>query len=229
MKQLYKICALLLAVVCSAGLTSCLDDDDDNDHVIDWPTNPSALVTLKTENGEFFMQVDDSTRLIPAGIDKNPYGKEVRALVTLGSIYIDYPETWVPERYVNVVHMDTIRTKTMSEDLGTDNASTYGNAPIEILNSWTTVCEDGYLTLTFEAIFAGQKTHTLRLVKGSGDYDVVLYHDNAGETNGRRGDGLIAFRLDKLPDTEGKTVDLTLHWMSFRGEKTAKFKYRTRK
>ena len=37
-----------------------------------------------------------------------------------------------------------------------------------------------------------------------------------------------SFRLDRLPDTNGKTVDLTLEWNSFSGKKTAKFKYRSR-
>ena len=41
-------------------------------------------------------------------------------------------------------------------------------------------------------------------------------------------DGLIALKLDSLPDTKGKTVDLTVKWNSFSGGKTAIFKYRSR-
>ena len=40
---------------------------------------------------------------------------------------------------------------------------------------------------------------------------------------------MMAFRLDKLPDTEGKTVLLTVKWKSFGGERKAQFKYCTRK
>ena len=75
--------------------------------------------------------------------------------------------------------------------------------------------------------------HRLNLVKGSKPYEVVLYHDAAGDSlNGLKpvqvGDGLIAFRLNDLPDTEGKTVELTLKYKSYSGEKNIKFKYRTR-
>ena len=38
-----------------------------------------------------------------------------------------------------------------------------------------------------------------------------------------------SFNLDRLPDTEGKTVKLTLKWNSFSGEKSAEFDYCTRK
>lgn len=43
------------------------------------------------------------------------------------------------------------------------------------------------------------------------------------------GDALVAFKLDGLPDTEGKTVKLALKWKSFSGDKSAEFDYCTRK
>ena len=72
------------------------------------------------------------------------------------------------------------------------------------------------------------RTHYLRLVKGDKPYEVILYHDADGDVHGQVADGVIAFRLNDLPDTEGETVDLTLRWNSFSGEKSAQFKYRTR-
>ena len=71
--------------------------------------------------------------------------------------------------------------------------------------------------------------HELNLVKGEGPYEVVLHHNAHGDTYGQMSDGMIAFRLDQLPDTGDETVDLTVRWMSFSGEKSATFKYRTRK
>lgn len=41
--------------------------------------------------------------------------------------------------------------------------------------------------------------------------------------------GIVAFNLSSLPDTNGKTVKLTLKWKSFDGEKTKVFDYCTRK
>ena len=48
-------------------------------------------------------------------------------------------------------------------------------------------------------------------------------------TYGEMGDGLVAFKLDSLPDTEGKTVKLKLKWNSYSGEKSAEFDYCSRK
>ena len=54
-------------------------------------------------------------------------------------------------------------------------------------------------------------------------------HNAYGDTYGQEADGLVAFKLDALPDTEGKTVKLKLKWKSYSGEKSAEFDYCTRK
>lgn len=97
------------------------------------------------------------------------------------------------------------------------------------MRDWTTVVEDGYLTLRFRTYFGGMRTHIVNLVKTDKPYEVRLYHNAAGDFKNRVQDGLIAFRLSDLPDTGGKEVYLTLKWRSFSGEKSVKFKYRTRK
>lgn len=60
-------------------------------------------------------------------------------------------------------------------------------------------------------------------------YEVTFYHNADGDVNGYWGYGIVAFKLDKLPDTEGKTVDLTLKWKSYNGDRKVTFKYCTRK
>ncbi len=60
-------------------------------------------------------------------------------------------------------------------------------------------------------------------------YEVEFRHNAFGDVYGEPADGLVAFNLDSLPDTEGKTVKLKLKWKSFNGEKTAEFDYCTRK
>ena len=52
---------------------------------------------------------------------------------------------------------------------------------------------------------------------------------NYPEGYGYWGYGIVAFKLDKLPDTEGKTVDLTLKWKSYNSDRKVTFKYCTRK
>ena len=64
-----KICSCLnkgvmiaVAVVCSAGLQSCLDDNDKYYYVEGFP---NALVTVKNAtDGSFFLQLNDSTTLL---------------------------------------------------------------------------------------------------------------------------------------------------------------------
>ena len=54
---------IAVAVVCSAGLQSCLDDNDKYYYVEGFP---NALVTVKNAtDGSFFLQLNDSTTLLP--------------------------------------------------------------------------------------------------------------------------------------------------------------------
>ncbi|MDN5554574.1 MULTISPECIES: NigD1/NigD2 family lipoprotein [Prevotella] len=221
MKHIKFIATLLLLASTMPVLQSCLNDDnDDSNYSMQYP---SAIVTVKNEGGKLMLQLDDSTKLYPSNITKPPYGdKEVRALVNYNKINSSNTNSV----YVNWI--DSIRTKNMVADLGTNNDTKYGTDPVEIVNDWVTVVEDGYLTLRFRTYFGYNVTHELNLVKGSNPYEVVLHHNANGDKSGILKDGLIAFKLDSLPDTEGKTVDLTVKWNSFSGEKTAKFKYRSR-
>lgn len=225
--KLFKVFGLALLLVAGAcSLQSCDDDDDDNHYGIDPFLGANAIVTVKTgSTGLCYLQLNDSVKLLPTGMKQSPYGnKEVRALAI-----IRYTGENADKNYpcVYVDRLDSIRTKMMSPAV--DNMDkVYGNDPLEIVNDWTTVCEDGYLTLRFRTYFGGAATHTLRLVR-TGDNTVTLYHDANNDVQGRVGDGLIAFRLNDLPDTEGKYKDITLKWTSFAGEKSVTFKYKTRK
>lgn len=220
---------MLTGIIC---LQSC--DNDDTDHFYwDAPYMANALVTIKPMDTGVFLQLDDSTMLYPVNLQDASYNKEVRALANLS--YTTGGQALIADglRNVNVNWIDTILTKNMAKDMQGQNEATYGADPLEIVKDWTTVCEDGYLTLRFRTYFSTGNVHRLNLVKGSKPYEVVLYHDAAGDSpNGLKpvqvGDGLIAFRLNDLPDTEGKTVELTLKYKSYSGEKNIKFKYRTR-
>lgn len=222
-------CALGTAMAVSAGsFVSCVDADGPESDLI----APQAIVTVKPNNGKVLLQLDDKTVLYPVNLQTGTYTEEVRAfanyrMATPAEQSADGSEYGLPNQvYVN--WMQKVLTKTMSDSTQDDDAA-YGNDPIEVLKAWSTVCEDGYLTLNFRAMSGGLKTHTITLVKGEGDYEVVLHHDADGDPGRRAGDGIVAFRLDKLPDTEGATVDLKLVYNSFSGTKTVTFKYCTRK
>lgn len=218
-----------VGIICiTLAFQSCLDDDDTY-----WQVRyPNALVTVKpVGENSFFLQLDDSTTLFPTNIASSPFGKkEVRALMNFTEV--DKPK----EGYDKAIHInwiDSILTKQIAPDLEAANDSIYGKDPVEIINDWVTIAEDGYLTLRFRTIWEDpNKAHFVNLLFGSdpaNPYVVEFRHNAYGDTYGNNGDGLVAFNLDSLPDTEGKTVKLKLKWKSFSGDKSAEFDYCTRK
>lgn len=212
----------------SMTFQSCLNDDKN------WnPSYPNALVTVKPINdNSFFLQLNDSTTLLPTNMKSLPFGnKEVRALV-------NYSDTDKPhEGYDKAVYinwMDSILTKPIAPDLGSaQNNKIYGTDPVEIMNDWVTIAEDGYLTLRFKTVYGNTgKPHSVNLLAGlnpASPYEVEFRHNAYGDTYGADGYGLAAFNLNSLPDTKGKTVKLKLKWKSFNGDKTTEFNYCTRK
>lgn len=213
----------------SLTFQSCLDDDDYY-YGGNWRAN--ALVTVKpVSNDSFFLQLDDTTTLFPVNITSSPYGdKEVRALVNCR--LVDNPsEGYSKAVYVN--WMDSILTKQIALDLGVENDSVYGTDPVEMLKDWVTIAEDGYLTLRFRTLWGDRsKAHFVNLLVSedpANPYEVEFRHNAYGDVHGIEGDGLVAFNLAKLPDTNGKTVKLKLKWKSFSGDKSAEFDYCTRK
>lgn len=216
-------CILLGALL----LPSCLDDDNS-----DWnKLYPNALVTVKHSSDEtVFLQLDDKMTLLPVNLKSSPFGsKEVRALVNYEEVDDSAKEY---DQAVRVNWIDSIRTKPMAPNLGDKNDEKYGDDPVEIVNDWVTIAEDGYLTLRFRTLWGYQRiVHYVNLIPTNNPdnpYEVEFRHDANGDYADRRGDGLVAFKLDKLPDTKGKTVKLKLIWKSFSGEKSAEFDYRTR-
>ena len=174
-------------------------DDDDNNAY--YLRYPNALVTVKeAADGAFFLQLDDKTTLLPTNVKTSPFGdKEVRAF---------------------------------GPDIRKQNDKIYGKDPVEIVNDWVTLAEDGYLTLRFRTVWGGSQKHFVNLLLGQNPdnpYEVEFRHNAYGDTYGKTDDGLVAFKLDELPDTEGKTVKLKLKWKSFSGDKSAEFDYCTRK
>lgn len=229
MKQL-KFLTIALLGAAAVNLASCNNDDA----VYYGPVYANALVTVKPnpDNSDFYMQLDDSTTLKAVNLKKSPFGtKEVRALANISYADADAGEY---DKSVFINWIDSILTKNTAPDLNEENIAAYGNDPVEIVKDWVTIAEDGYLTLRFRSRWDPylNKSHLVNLVASSdpsNPYEVTFYHNAFGDVNGVFGDGIVAFNLAQLPDTQGKVVDLTLKWNSFSGEKSAKFKYCSRK
>lgn len=231
MFNFWRVCVILSASLFS--LQSCLDvDDNDGNLVIDPVEPPNVLVTVKpVGENSFYMQLDDSTTLYPSNMKKSPFGnKEVRALGRV--VELNEPSKGYTKA-VDVFWLDSILTKATAPDLGVSNNSVYGTDPVDIVKDWVSIAEDGYLTLLFRTNFSGNGTkHHVNLLthqNPENPYEVEFRHNAFGDLKGKRLNGLVAFKLDKLPDTKGKTVKLKLLWKSYDGTHSTEFDYCTRK
>ena len=245
MKMKFFILTCLGLMASAFTLQSCLDDDDDACYVICPVEQPNALVTVKpiadklnANNTEFFMQLDDSTAIWPVNLRQSPFGnKEVRALINfrkpteeeISKSGLDGNNKYL----VFVNWIDSILTKPMMESMGSaeENLRKYGSDPLEVVDDWVTLVEDGYLTLRLRTRWGGNTKHVVNLVHRQDvntPYYFTLYQDAKGDTHGQMGDALVAFKLADhvIPrqNIEGET--LTLEWLSYTGKKTTQFKFR---
>ena len=227
--KLLSHAALLLAVAFAA--VAC---DYDSDEYYEYSyVSPTAIVTVKpaSDSLPLRLQLDDSTALRPVNLPSSPFGdKEVRALV--GFVYQGGTAPG-GGREVWVNWIDSVLTKPMAESLGQANDSVYGDDPVEIVDSWETVAEDGYLTLRFRTRWAPSAVHRVNLVRldaPGGHYEVRFCHDAGAPADaGVVADDVVAFRLADEFNAPDSAFDITLRWKSYSGEKSHKFTYRPRK
>ena len=255
MKQnIYLLALGLLATTFT--LTSCLNDgcDDDPYYVICPVDRPNALVTVKpnADNTEVRMQLTDDIVIWPVNMRRSPFGtKEVRALLNYRNATEKEMKDagFAPDMscvYVNWI--DSILTKPVVVNFASaeENRQKYGSDPLEIVDDWVTVAEDGYLTLRIRTRLGGNQKHIVNLVHRTDvntPYYFTLYHNAQGDINGQMGDALVAFNLsteltkldtvlnpgEAAPEGNGNVETLTLEWQSYTGTKTARFKFRSGK
>ena len=217
----FRFAVSLAAVAAALTVSSCSKDDG-----YDTFPGPNAIVTVKTsDEGKTYFQLDKETTLDPLDW-KNPYAREVRALLR----YSEEPgDAGRFSKNVKVEWIDSVRTK---------NAVVYdekfkegNNSPIALYNDWITCCEDGYLTLHFAAWFGqgGKIVHIIDLAVDPQTHDLYLKHDNNGDNGyGAPAEGVIAFKIDDLLKDVKDGQELTLHWKDSEGDQTSKVKYLSR-
>ena len=235
MKRIKTLMLLMVVALTAVSLQSCDNDDDGY-----YPEFNLATVTLKAptvDGGKWFMQLDDSTALEATNIASHPYdNKELRAYIRYNDIkdMTNAPtsRSAIKKMYsVNVLTIDTILTKKM-DPLVENMAEVYGNDPVEVIDSWETVAEDGYLNIRFRTRWGNNIKHRVTLVHRTdvnNPYTVEFIHNAHGDVNGQVDDGMVAFRLDDCFNKGDEPIEITLKWKSYSGEETAKFKYIPRK
>ena len=212
-----------------------------------------ALVTVKSsQSGSFYFQLDDKTTLEPAEWG-NPYHNEVRALLAYSetkivsklcskTVHVDRIDSLVTKEanYIDVEDGITTPASTQSVYIVDPGYSTTADLlsssdPVEIVSSdgtpdWLTFSEDGYLTVHFATYWGGVTSHTINLYASKAHPDqLYLVHKNNGDLQVDWSEGLVAFKLFHMyigrKDEYTTPNDITLHWLSFDGEKEATFKY----
>jgi hypothetical protein len=205
-----------------------------------------AIATLRQDDTVFFLQVSDTESVEVINPEAIHFKPDTRCMVR----YYIVSRTPNPPRSVvaRVEWMEAIVTFDLSVAGGSASYDSPGGetevssgrndpAPLEIrMDSWMTALEDGFLTLHYNVMSSGGKAHRFVLVQGMNPqdpYELHLEHYLNGDAPAYLEEGLVAFRLDGLPDTKGATVPLTLKYKSLndsaKGEASVRFDYRTRK
>jgi hypothetical protein len=213
------LATLILSVSC-AKYSADIEPGGSNRVVPLW----NAMVTVKSlESGTIYFQLDETTTLQPVSWE-NIFGKEVRALVN----YTELPQdSEMFTKAVTVNRIDSVRTKKAQSLFFSSNAFPGEGDPLEIVDDWLTVCEDGYMNVHFAAQgSAGKASYELSLgIHPDNPYDMYLWLDKRGDSGTTWYNDIVAFDVsDLIPCEEGEVVSLTLHWKSNDGTKTLKFK-----
>lgn len=187
----------------------------------------NALVTVKTlETGETYFQVDDSTTFEPVGWT-NTFKEEKRALCNL-TVLEEKSEKFDKKVSVNWINEILTKKALTTEEAESDNVLGRED-PVEIINDFWTVCEDGYLTLHFATHWGNSSiSHRVNLVKTEDEADTFrFYHDKNGDFGGTTwSQGIVAFKIaDLLPESPDGKKTFKLVWQSFNGEKSIDVKY----
>jgi len=225
MKRAFIITASLLSLIFS--LNSCNKTTSG--------VMMEALATCKeTSSGAFYLQIDDKTILEPNNIQGNPYGEQTRAFVA----YIDYGQSTVTEgitvRKGDITGISKVLTKdaVASEGAAIDPVK-YGNDPMDIVNNYATVVEDGYISIAFRSLWGvSGTTHTFNLVKNVDATDPYLFelrqnYNGDNPTGGLYLFGNVAFNISDIISDKDKTYNISVRHYGTDGQlKTAKFTYK---
>lgn len=222
MKTLKSIMLLIGILLGSTLFYSCLDDNDAYNEF--WKDSVRAIVTVKPlGDNSYYMQLDDSTTLFPTNAYMPANLKEIRALVIYKN---DEKKTEGYDQSVQLLRMDTLLTKQIAPDLGLENDSYYGTDMLALNGGsiWAkngVWIEDGYITFDFfiQRGYNENVKHFLNLVQTNpaDPYELEFRHNAYGNIDSYLdpAQGLVSFKLDLLPSTQGKTVKLKIKYKSF--------------
>ena len=223
MKKLNFLFASMALILSSAVFVSCDDDDAERVNVV------SALVTIKTDSdGKSYFQVDKNTVAHLTNVSGKLYeGKEVRALTQFELLNAE--EANSGDMQARVFWVDSILTKKTVPTIDKETDAQYGNDPLEVARTWTTVAEDGYVTLHFFTRWGFGGKHRVTLVSGvnpENPFEFDFHHNAFGDLDGQMSYGIVAFNIkDIIAQTGIEPKEITINIDSFNGKKSFTLKY----
>lgn len=222
MKNTLKV----IVLVCAAAFLFASCDKNKGKYTIYYQ---STVTVKKTADGGFFMKQDDTTALVSTNVSKYPFDEktsEKRAMIiySVNEGAKPTPIKGFKNTYSVVLSaLDTIFCKQPVKTLGSaeKDAKNFGNDYMGLYLSKeifpTTMIEDGYLMMRLAFSGSGYVAHEFNLVTGgnpANPYSIEVRHNAFDDDPLVDYTGIICFPLKSLPDTQGKTVDLTLVWNS---------------
>lgn len=218
------ICRLATVFLFSLLLAGCMKMDVASYEVAD-PNVMSgtlqAVATLRSNEGIRYFQLDPLSK----GWIVNPEAVADMPDVTRVFLqYIPVQDDRRPDFCTESIRVDWA----MALDVGTIAApsASYQSSisspdPIDIVQDWITSLEDGFLTLHYMIPVSGNTKHSFTLCRGTSPYEFFLLHDARGDLDGSLTDGIVCFPVqDLLPDTGGKTVELSLNYLNLKHSNT---------
>ncbi len=191
----------------------------------------NAVVTIKPDGNTFYLQLNDSTIVRPSNLTKCPFGNEETRAFT--NYRVESEKKGEQIGFINWMRPMLTKNTVASQGVDKDKEE-YGNDPVDVVNAFPTVCEDGYLTLRFRTMWGldSKAQHTVNLITGvdeSDPYLVEFRHNDGGDRKEVESDAYVSFKLSDLPDTEGKVVKLRVRYKASSGDsKIISFNYKTR-
>lgn len=226
MKSMKKLSLLLMvgAIGISLLFNSCSMDDGYS--LNDYWLGVATVETL--DGGNHYFKMDNGTTLWPAAGYYLGHNLEVGQRTWLNfTILSDEKDGF--DHYVKVNGVDPILTKEIAEDKGEENDSYYGTDPVTVKDIWV---GGGYLNVIFKFNYGGTKKHFINLLPVTGSenaYEVEFRHHAYNDPSEAAVAGIVCFDLSSLPETEGETVKLKVHFKTFNGDKTFELEYNSEK
>ena len=211
-KLTYLIGLLLLLVPLSCSKDSSIPWDSSGEYSYNDAMNGKgtwqAIATLRSRDGIRYLVLDEAS----IGLIVNP--ESVQDIPDGTRVYTQYRSVsaTLPDFCTEAVRLDW----TASVDVGDISFYTYApeSDPVDVLTDWMTSVEDGFLTLHYKIRASGKVAHSFELRPDSEGHFRLL-HDAHGDTGEEVTEGLVCFPVaDLLPDTQGETVTLSLHFIN---------------